>query len=100
MKRGAAERRFRVLPATVVQVKIICPSEAHSAMNLDATIADCSGGIAAVHLGDGDGGRCIWGVFFQRPTGVIHRRSGTLGFQIHIRTLVLDSLKNSNGFPE
>src|SRR5882724_4171002 len=69
-------------------------------MNLDPSVADGPGGVAAVHLGDGYGNRRVRRIFLQRPTGVIHRRTGTLGFQVHIRTLMLDGLKYSNWFPK
>src|SRR5689334_10863205 len=57
MKRRVSKRRFRGLRAAVVQVKIVFPSETHAAVNLDAAIADGPGGVAAVHLGDGNGNR-------------------------------------------
>src|SRR5258706_8703634 len=63
-------------------------------------IANAPRGIAAVHLGDGDGGCCVRRVFFQRPAGVVHRGTGALGFQIHVRTLMLDGLEHSDGLAE
>ena len=54
----------------------------------------------AVHLGDGNGGRCVRRVFFERPSGVVHGGTGAFGFQIHVGALVLDGLKHSDGLAE
>src|ERR1700735_4711 len=100
MKRGVSECRFRCFRSAVVQVQIVFPREPHAAVNLDATVADCAGGIAGIHLGNGNGSRCIGSFFFQRPARVVHCGTGTLGFQIHIGALVLDCLKRTNRFAE
>src|SRR6202050_2801778 len=100
MKCGVSECRFRCLRSTVIQMNVVFPSESHTAVNLDATVAGRAASIAGVHLGDGNGGGCVRGFFFQRPPGIVHGRTRTLGFQIHIRALVLDGLKRSDGFAE
>ena len=100
MKRGVAECRFRSLRPTVVKMKIVFPREAHAAVDLDTAIADGPGGVAAVHFGDGNGDRRRRRIFFERPTGIVRRRTGALGFQVHLRALMLDGLKDSNGLPK
>src|SRR5580704_5541966 len=100
MKSGVAECRFRTFGAAVVQVHIVLPGETHAAVNLDAAIANRAGGVTRVHFGDGNGGRCVRGIFLERPSGIVHRRAGTLGFQIHVCALVLDGLKCTDGFAE
>src|SRR6202167_279156 len=98
MKCGVSECRFRCLRSTVIQMNVVFPSESHTAVDLDAAIADRAAGIAGVHLGYGNGGGCVRGFFFQRPSGIVHGRTGTLGFQIHVRTMVLDGLKRYDRF--
>src|ERR1700691_4648657 len=100
MKCGVSKCRFRCLRSTVIQMNVVFPSESHAAGDLDATVADRAAGIAGVHLGDGNGSRCIRGFFFQRPPGIVHGRTGTLGFQIHIRALVLHGLERADRFAE
>jgi len=81
-------------------VEIVFPRETHAAVNLDPAIADRTTGIAGIHFRDGNGGRCIRGIFFQCPPGVVHGGTGALCFQIHVRALVLHGLENSNWFAE
>ena len=69
-------------------------------MNLDATVADGAAGIAGIHLGNGNGSGRVGRVFSQRPSGIVDRRAGALGFQIHVRALMLHRLEHSDGFAE
>ncbi len=100
MKRGVAKCRFRRLRSTVVQMKIVFPRETHAAMNLNASVADGAPCVAGIHLGDGNRGRRVRRVFFQRPPGVVHGGTRALRFQIHVRALVLHSLEHSDRFAE
>src|SRR5580704_4259569 len=97
---GVSECRFRCFRSTIVQVQIVFPGKTHTAMNLYATVADGASSIAGIHLGNRNGSRCIRCFFFQRPAGVVHGGTGTLGLQIHIGALMLHCLKRSNRFAE
>src|ERR1700675_4065009 len=100
MEGGVAERRFRGLCAAVIEVHIVFPGETHPAMNLDAAVANGTGGVAGIHLGDGNGGGCVWCVFFERPSSVVDSRAGALCFEVHVGALVLHGLKHADGFAE
>src|SRR5580704_7689499 len=100
MECGVAEYRFRGFRAAVIKVNIVFPGETHPAMNLDAAVADGAGGIAGIHLGDGNGRDRIRRILFERPSGVVDSGAGTLGFEVHVGALVLDGLKHADGFAE
>src|ERR1700733_9930379 len=100
MKGCVAECRFRAFSPAVVQVHIIFPSEAHAAVNLDAAIADGARRVARVHFSDRNGDGCVRRIFFEGPSGIVHRGTGAFGFQIHVRALVLHGLKRADGFAE
>src|SRR5580704_3663351 len=98
MKGSVAERGLRSFCSTVIQVNIVFPGEAHAAVNLYAPVAYRAAGITGIHLGDRNGCRRIRRVFFQRPPCIVDSRTRTLGFQIHVRALVLHGLKRPDGF--
>src|ERR1700691_6284528 len=100
MKGCVAECRFRAFSPAVVQVDIIVPSEAYAAVNLDAAIADGARRVARVHFSDRNGDGCVRRIFFERPSGIVHRGTRAFGFQIHVRALVLHGLEGADGLAE
>src|SRR5216684_1365234 len=73
VKCSVAERCFRCFRPAIVQVKIVLPREAHAAVNLDATVADGAAGVAGIHFRDGNCDCRVRGIFFERPSSVVHR---------------------------
>jgi len=95
-----AKGRFRSLRPPVVQVKIVFPSETHPAVHLDSAIAHGAARVAGVKLGDGNRRSGVRRALLKRPSGVVNRGTGTLGFEVHIRALVLDRLKDADRLAE
>src|SRR5215472_10273780 len=86
--------------ASVIQMKVVLPSEAHAAVNLNSAIAHRAACVARVKLGDGDSSGGIRSVMLESPGRVINRGTGALRFKIYVGALVLHGLKNANGFAE
>lgn len=81
-------------------MKIIFPSEAHTAVHLDSAIADCAARVARVKLGDGNSGSGVGSVLLKGPGRIINRGTRTLCFKVHVGALVLNGLKDADGFAE
>src|SRR5260370_29434855 len=82
MECSIAEHGLRCLGATIVEVQIVLPSEAHAAVHLDAVITHVAGGVARVHLSDGNGGRRFSGGVFPNTTHDEERVGRAPGYRI------------------
>src|SRR6516162_2647980 len=85
---------------SIIQMKVVFPSEAHTAVNLNSAIAHRAACVARVKLGDRDSGSGVRSVMLESPGRVINRRTSALRFKIYVGALVLHGLKNANGFAE
>src|SRR5688572_3011294 len=90
---GVPEGDLRALRALEVEMHVVLPGEADSAVNLDAIAGRMAVRVGAVCLGHGRRERRVRHVVRHRPTGVVRDRLRALHLDQHVGALVLDRLK-------
>src|SRR5262245_17697806 len=100
MESGITKHRFRRLAALVIQLQIVFPRKADSAVYLHAAITHLAKCVGTVSLRNRNSRTRRWRAFSYCPGGVVSCRSCAFRHQEHVRALVLNGLKRSDGSPE